>query len=87
MNTIRRDNLEGCVSVVDFEYPKKLHDLHNDHPFAPEKIEKKSTLSNYCKEIKNNYNISDGGVKTLYLVYLTNIKMLFTIKTCNYIYS
>ena len=39
VNTVRSDNLEGCVSVVDFEYPKTLHDLHNDHPFAPEKIE------------------------------------------------
>ena len=26
---------------VDLEYPKKLRELHSDHPFAPEKIETK----------------------------------------------
>ena len=24
---------------VDLEYPKKVRELHNDHPLAPEKIE------------------------------------------------
>jgi len=24
---------------VDLEYPKKLHDLHNEYPLAPERIE------------------------------------------------
>ena len=27
-----------CILEVDLEYPKELHDLHNDYPLAPEKI-------------------------------------------------
>ena len=26
-----------CILEVDLEYPKELHDLHNDYPLAPEK--------------------------------------------------
>jgi len=29
----------GCILEVDLEYPKKLHDLHNKYPLAPERIE------------------------------------------------
>ena len=29
---------EGCILEVDLEYPKELHDLHNDFPLAPENI-------------------------------------------------
>ncbi len=28
----------SCFLEVDMEYPKELHDLHNDMPFAPEHI-------------------------------------------------
>ena len=27
-----------CILEVDLEYPKSLHDLHNDYPLAPEQI-------------------------------------------------
>ena len=30
--------LHSCILEVDLEYPKKLHDLHNDYPLAPEQI-------------------------------------------------
>ena len=29
----------GCILEVDLEYPKKLHDLHNEYSLAPERIE------------------------------------------------
>ena len=29
----------GCILEVDLEYPKELHDLHNDFPLAPEILE------------------------------------------------
>ena len=30
--------LYSCILEVDLEYPKNLHDLHNDYPLAPEQI-------------------------------------------------
>ena len=63
---IQFDNPEDCISDVHLEYPKEMHDLHNDCPLFPEKIEiKESILPNYCKEIAKKYNISVGGVKKL----------------------
>jgi len=45
---------EGCFLVVDLEYPKELHDLHNDYPLAPQrKRVTKDMLSNHTKEIMN----------------------------------
>jgi len=28
----------GCILEIDLEYPRKLHDLHNEHPLAPERL-------------------------------------------------
>ena len=30
--------LHSCILEVDLEYPKNLHDLHNDYPLAPEQV-------------------------------------------------
>ena len=39
----------GATLEVDLEYPKELHDLHNDFPLAPEKMKvTESQVSNYC---------------------------------------
>ena len=49
---------------VDLEYLKELHDIHNDYPLAPEKINiQKEFLSNYCLNIANEHNITIGSVK------------------------
>ena len=29
---------EACILEVDLEYPKELHDLHNDYPLSPERL-------------------------------------------------
>ena len=48
------DLIEGAFLVVDLEYPKELHDLHNDYPLAPQrKIVTKYMLSKHTKEIMN----------------------------------
>ena len=53
INTIRRDNLEGCILEIKVEHPKELHALHNDYPLAPGKIEiKEGMLSYYCKNLQ-----------------------------------
>ena len=51
---------------VDLEYPKKLHVLHNDYPFASEKLALPyDMLSDYCKKIADDYEIKVVDVKTL----------------------
>ena len=47
LNSITENNLVGYTLEVDFEYPSELHDLHNDYPLAPEKLEiSQNMLSN-----------------------------------------
>ncbi len=49
----------GSILEVDLEYPKELHDLHNDYPLAPEVMNVKANMLseqkylNYSMEIKN----------------------------------
>ena len=60
------DSNKGLILEVDLEYPKELHDLHNDYPLGPEKIKlTEDMLSDYCKEIANKYKISTGLVHKL----------------------
>ena len=54
---------KGLILEVDLEYPKELHDLHNDYSLAAEKIKvSKDMLSPYAKSIAEKYNISSGLV-------------------------
>ena len=60
------DSKEGLILEVDLEYPKELHDLHNDYPIAPEKVRvSNDMLSAYRKKIAKKYNISTGLVRKL----------------------
>ena len=57
---------KGLILEVDLEYPKELHDLHNDYPLGPEKVKvTDSMLSGYCKKIQNKFKISTGLVHKL----------------------
>ena len=57
---------KGLILEVDLEYPKELHDLHNDYPLGPEKVKvTEDMLSDYCKKIANKYKISTGLVHKL----------------------
>ena len=33
------NSYRGCILEVDLEYPKKLHELHNDNLLVPDKLE------------------------------------------------
>ena len=60
------DSKKGLILAVDLEYPKELHDLHNDYPLGAEKVKvTESMLSDYCQKIANKYNISTGLVYKL----------------------
>ena len=49
----------GYILEVDLEYLKELHDIHNDYPLAPGKINiEKEWFSNYCLNIANDHNIA-----------------------------
>ena len=62
----KEDSNKGLILEVDLEYPKELHDLHNDYPLAAEKVKvNKDMLSNYCQEIANKFNVSTGLVHKL----------------------
>ena len=51
---IKNNNSTGYILEVDLEYPEKLHDIHNDYPLAPEKINiPKEWLFDYSLEIAN----------------------------------
>ena len=55
----------SCFLEVDLEYPEDLHDLHNDYPFAPERIK----IRNVEKLIPNLNN------KTNYFAHYENLKL------------
>ena len=62
----QEDNNKGLILEVDLEYPRELHDLHNDYPIAAEKVKvTEDMLSGYSKKIAEKYKISTGLVHKL----------------------
>ena len=53
-----------CILEVDLEYPRSLHDLHNDYPLAPEQIE----VNKIDRLIPNLLN------KKKYILHYENLK-------------
>ena len=56
--------LHSCILEVNLEYPKNLHDLHNDYPLAPEQI----VVNKVSKLIPNL------GDKKKYVLHYENLK-------------
>jgi len=66
------DNEIGYTLKVDLEYPKQLHDNHNDFPFFPEhKTITKEMLSNYQKKLMNK-NLGSISKTPKLITSLTN---------------
>ena len=66
LDSIPENSPVGYILEVDLEYCRKLHDLHNDYPLSPKKIEvSNDMLSRYCRKIADRYDIKVGGVKKL----------------------
>ena len=89
MNSISENSFIGYILEVDLEYPSELDDLHNDYPLAPEKLEiSQNTLSKYCFNIANEYEIKIGGVnklvpnlgnKSKYVVHYRNLQLYLSL--------
>ena len=63
LNSISENSFAGYILEVDLEYPDEIHNLHNDFPLAPEKLEiTQNMLSKYCSNIAKKYGIKIGGV-------------------------
>ena len=55
----------SCILEVDLEYPKDLHNLHNDYSLAPERVK-----TGYEEKLISNMNN-----KTNYVVHYENLKL------------
>ena len=53
-----------CILEVDLEYPENLHDLHNDYPFCPERVECKNGVKKLIPNLRN---------KTKYPIHYRNL--------------
>lgn len=82
---ISNENDYGAIFEVDLEYPKNVHDLHNDYPLAPESVlVEEEMLSEYQKKLVNNLKIKDAKVPKLcpnlmnkhkYVLHYRNLKL------------
>ena len=62
--TIPDDNLIGYIIDCDMEYPKELHDMHNDYPLAPERrLIQYEQLNEYQLRILKHYNVPKSSLK------------------------
>ena len=89
-NSFIENSSIGYVLEVDLEYPSELHDLHNDYPLAPEKLEiSQNMLSKYCSNIASKYEIKTGGVnklvtnvgnKSKYVIHYKNFQLYLSLE-------
>ena len=87
VNSVKENISIGYILEVDLEYPDEWHELHNDYPLAPEKIEiSHNMLSNYCSSIANKYDIKIGGVNKLVPNLGKKANTFFIIEIFNCIY-
>ena len=89
LNLVKENRSVGYILEVDLEYLSNLHDLHNDYPLAPEKLEiSQDMLSKYCTDIADKYGIKIGGVNKLvpifnnkkaYVVHYRNLQLYLSL--------
>ena len=84
---LNSNSFVGDILEVDLEYPDELHNLHNDYPLAPEKLDiSQNMLSKYYFGIAIKIGIKIGGVNKL-VPNLRNKKIMLFITeifTCTY---
>ena len=83
------DNKKGYIFEVDLDYPQELHELHNDYPFAAEKMKvTPDMLSPYCKNIQEQFGITVEQVakliptlssKNSYVLHYRNLQLYLSL--------
>ena len=66
---INTEDDTGYILQVDLEYPKELHNVHNDYPLAPESL----LINKIYKLTPNLYN------KTKYILHLKNLQLYLSL--------
>jgi hypothetical protein len=69
INWNKLSDRNGCILEVDLEYPKELHDLHNDYPLAAESMKPDKV----AKLIPNLNN------KVKYVLHYENLKQYLSL--------
>ena len=58
LNSISENSSIVYVLEVNLEYSSELHEVYNDYPLAPEKLDiSQNILSKYCFNIANKHGI------------------------------
>lgn len=89
INEIADDAEIGYILEVDLKYPEELHDLHNNYPVAPEKIEiTPKMLSPYCQQLTTDFEYKPSKVDKLvpnlwpkggYILYYRNLELYLSL--------
>ena len=85
LDLVSEDSPVGYILEADLEYPSELHNLHNDYPLVPEKLQiSRDMLSKYCFDIADKYGIKVANVnklvpnlgnKSKYVVHYINLQL------------
>ena len=89
LSKVSENSSLGYILEVDLKYPNELHDLHNDYPLAPQKLEiNQDMLSNYSSDIADEYGMKFGRVNKLdpnlrnkenYVVHYRNLQFYLSL--------
>ncbi|CAG2208280.1 unnamed protein product [Mytilus edulis] len=83
------DSKHGFILEVDLEYPRELHDDHNEYPLAPEKLKvTNDMLSPYAEKLLDDLNLKGTSTEKLipnlhpkqkYVVHYRNLKLYLSL--------
>ena len=89
LNSVSENSSIGYILEVYLEYPSELHDLHNDNPLAPVKLQiSQNMLPKYCSNIASKYGMKADGVnklvpnlgnKSKYVVHYRNLQLYLSL--------
>ena len=66
LQNVKYNSEIGHILEVDLDYPKELHDLHNEYPYCPEHFEiTHNMLSNYSRTVAGKTSKSKKLIATL----------------------